>query len=110
MCWPTVRSMAAPTACRVRDTPDTSPRGRLRASVTRRRQTARQGDVDALAGVRRASRGSRPAVDQESTRNAVRQRLERWRMRVVSSVTWSKTSRRSAISLRIFFSAYITVV
>lgn len=38
------------------------------------------------------------------------QRLERCRIQVVSSLTVSKTSRRYAISLRIFFCAYITVV
>src|SRR6476661_3390826 len=38
------------------------------------------------------------------------QRLERWRIRVVSSLTLSKISRRCAISPRILRSAYITVV
>lgn len=37
-------------------------------------------------------------------------RLERCLIRAVSSCTWSYTLRRSVISLRIFLSAYITVV
>jgi hypothetical protein len=76
-------------------------------------EEALEGRLEPPAVAGPASRTTRaPAVElpgHEKGRAKI-YRLERCLMRAVSSWTWSYTFRRSVISLRIFLSAYMTVV
>lgn len=72
--------------------------------------STRHSSSETRNGASPVSPGSRAVIVPRVLYERRRYRFERCLIRAVSSWTWSYTLRRSVISLRIFLSAYMTVV